>query len=126
MSNSKDIKIIEALLFASNDPILEDDLLDKIEFKDKINEYLAELSKIYETRGINLKKTGSKWSFRTSSDLSDDLTIYKKQKRKLSRAAIETLAIIAYHQPTTRAEVDNSSGSTTNLTLLSQSNSSNN
>ena len=110
MSISKDIKIIEALLFASNDPILEDDLIDKIEYKDKINEYLSELCSFYETRGINLKKTGSKWSFRTSSDLSEDLTIYKKQKRRLSRAAIETLAIIAYHQPVTRSEIENIRG----------------
>ena len=59
-----------------------------------------------DKRGINLVKTSYKWSFRTASDLSDDLTIFKKQKRRISRAALETLAIVAYHQPVTRSEIE--------------------
>ena len=110
MSSNKDLKIIEALLFGSNEPLLEDDLKDKISDKEKIYDYLEELSNFYSDRGINLKKTGSKWSFRTSSDLKDDLTIFKEQKRKISRAALETLAIIAYHQPITRSEIENIRG----------------
>ena len=110
MSSNKDLKIIEALLFGSNEPLLEDDLKDKISDKEKIHDYLEELSNFYSDRGINLKKTGLKWSFRTSSDLTDDLTIFKEQKRKISRAALETLAIIAYHQPITRSEIENIRG----------------
>jgi len=107
---NNDLKILEALLFASNEPLLEEDLKDKIINKEKISEYLNELSSFYSNRGINLKKTGLKWSFRTSSDLSDNLIIFKEQKRKLSRAALETLAIIAYHQPITRSEIENIRG----------------
>ena len=107
---NRDIKIIEAILFASNEPVLEDDLKDKIREKNKLKEYLLNLKKFYSDRGINLVKTGSKWSFRTSGDLSDELTIFKKQKRKISRAALETLAIIAYHQPITRSEIENIRG----------------
>ena len=107
---NRDIKIIEAILFASNEPVLEDDLKDKIREKNKLKEYLLNLKKFYLDRGINLVKTGSKWSFRTSCDLTDELTIFKKQKRRISRAALETLAIIAYHQPITRSEIENIRG----------------
>ena len=110
MMIERDIKIIEAILFASSEPVSEDDLREKITNKNNFNEYLINIQKFYEVRGINLIKTGSKWSFRTSSDLIDDLTIFKQQKRKLSRAALETLAIIAYHQPITRSEIENIRG----------------
>ena len=110
MKIERDIKIIEAILFASNEPVSEDDLREKITNKNYFNEYLINIQKFYEVRGINLIKTGSKWSFRTSPDLIDDLTIFKQQKRKLSRAALETLAIIAYHQPITRSEIENIRG----------------
>ena len=81
MNLNKDIKIIEAILFASNEPVLEEDLIEKIHEKNKINEYLQILEEFYSLRGINLSKTGSKWSFRTSPDLTNELTIFKKQKR---------------------------------------------
>ena len=110
MTTKRDIKIIEAILFASSEPVSEDDLLDKIKNKEKFNDYLLELKKFYSERGINLKKTGFKWSFRTSPNLSDKLTIFKKQKRKISRAALETLTIIAYYQPITRSEIENIRG----------------
>ena len=110
MMIERDIKIIEAILFASSEPVSEDDLREKITNKNNFNEYLINIQKFYEVRGINLIKTGSKWSFRTSSDLIDDLTIFKQQKKKLSRAALETLAIIAYHQPITRSEIENIRG----------------
>ena len=79
---NRDIKIIEAILFASNEPVSEDDLKDKIRDNDKLKEYLLNLKSFYLERGINLIKTGSKWSFRTSGDLSDELTIFKKKKRR--------------------------------------------
>ena len=105
-SELKDLKIIEALIFASTEPISENDLEEKITNKEKLNNLLINLQKHYEHRGVILIKTGSHWSFRTSPDLSDNLVILKKQKRKLSRAAQEVLAIIAYHQPVTRAEIE--------------------
>ncbi len=106
----KDIKLIEALLFASGEPIDEIHLKDKISNKENILKYLNEIKEYYSKRGINLVKTGKKWSFRTSDELIDDLTIFKNQKRKLSRAALETLAIIAYQQPITRSEIENIRG----------------
>ena len=110
MSILRDIKIIEAILFASGEPVSEDDLKDKIVKKSEFNNYIEEIKKHYENRGINLLKTGKKWSFRTSDELSEDLVIFKQQKRKLSRAALETLAIVAYHQPVTRSEIENIRG----------------
>ena len=106
MSESRDLKILEAILFTSTGPVLESDLKDKIINKNKIHSLLIELQNLYSSRGINLKKIANSWSFITSSDLSDELVILKKQKRKLSRATLETLAIIAYQQPITRAEIE--------------------
>ena len=106
----KDIKLLEAILFASGEPVSETDLKEKIKSKEKIKQYLSDIKEFYEKRGINLIKTGNKWSFRTSEDLIDDLTIFKTQKRKLSRAALETLSIIAYQQPITRSEIENIRG----------------
>jgi len=106
----KDIKLLEAILFASGEPVSETDLKEKIKSRDKIKKYLSDIKEFYEKRGINLIKTGNKWSFRTSEDLIDDLTIFKTQKRKLSRAALETLSIIAYQQPITRSEIENIRG----------------
>jgi len=108
--DNKDIKLLEAILFASGEPIEEADLKDKIIDKKNISKYLNQIKDFYNERGINLVKTGNKWSFRTSTELIDDLTIFKTQKRKLSRAAIETLSIIAYQQPITRSEIENIRG----------------
>ena len=107
---NKDTKLLEAILFASGEPIEENDLKDKINNKKNLINYLNQIKEFYSSRGINLVKTGSKWSFRTSDELVDDLTIFKTQKRKLSRAALETLAIIAYQQPITRSEIENIRG----------------
>ena len=103
--DNKDIKILEAILFASGGPLDENDLKEKIKDKNNISKLLLEIKDFYKNRGINLIKTGNKWSFRTAEDLSDELTIFKTQKRKLSRAALETLSIIAYQQPITRSEI---------------------
>ena len=110
MTANRDIKIIEAILFASNEPVEENILIEKISDKKKLNTYLSEIKEYFSGRGINLIKVGKKWSFRTSSEISDSLTIFKKQKRRLSRAAQETLAIIAYMQPITRSEIENIRG----------------
>jgi len=110
MPINRDVKILEAILFASGEPVAENDLKDKIINKDKFKFYLDELKTFYNNRGINLIKTGSKWSFVTASDIREDLIIFKSQKRKISRAALETLAIVAYHQPITRSEIENIRG----------------
>ncbi len=107
---SRDIKILEAILFASGEPVDENDLKDKISDKKNVSNYLNQIKEFYSLRGINLIKTGKKWSFRTSQELIEDLTLFKTQKRKLSRAALETLAIIAYQQPITRSEIENIRG----------------
>ena len=106
----KDLKLLEAILFASSEPVEERDLKEKIDKGENLKNLLNELQKFYASRGINLIKTGDKWSFRTSPDLSNELTIFKTQKRKLSRAALETLSIVAYQQPITRSEIENIRG----------------
>ena len=110
MSINRDSKILEAILFASGSPVLEEDLKDKIINKKEFKKEMERLRDFYQNRGINLIKTGNKWSFRTAESIKDELTIFKTQKRKLSRAAIETLSIIAYQQPITRSEIENIRG----------------
>ena len=110
MSENRDTRILEAILFASTDPISEEDLINKIFDKKNFKKNLETIQNFYKNRGINLIKTGHKWSFRTSEEIKDELTIFKTQKRKLSRAAQETLAIIAYQQPITRSEIENIRG----------------
>ena len=110
MSVNKDTKILEAILFASGAPVSEEDLKEKMINKKDFKNEITKLQAFYQTRGINLLKTGNKWSFRTSDSIKDELTIFKQQKRKLSRAATETLSIIAYQQPITRSEIENIRG----------------
>ncbi len=110
MSLNRDSKILEAILFASGSPVLEEDLKDKMINKKEFKKDIESLRDFYQNRGINLIKTGNKWSFRTAESIKDELTIFKTQKRKLSRAAVETLSIIAYQQPITRSEIENIRG----------------
>ena len=110
MKYSKDHRIIEALIFGSTEPVHENDMLEKVSKNVKLNIILDDIKKFYIGRGVNLIKTGKRWSFRTAEDLYDKLIILKKQKRKISRAATEVLSIIAYHQPITRAEIENIRG----------------
>ena len=107
---NRDSKILESILFASVSPVLEEDLKDKMINKKEFKKEIESLREFYQNRGINLIKTGNKWSFRTAESIKDELTIFKTQKRKLSRAAIETLSIIAYQQPITRSEIENIRG----------------
>ena len=74
----KDLKLLEAILFASSEPVEERDLKEKIDKGENLKNLLNELQKFYVSRGINLIKTGDKWSFRTSPDLSNELTIFKE------------------------------------------------
>jgi len=103
---SEDLRIVEALLFASSEPVAERALAERLPAGADITGLLEELRGLYQGRGIELIQGNGRWSFRTAPDLGDKLKLEKLVPRKLSRAAIETLAIIAYHQPATRAEVE--------------------
>lgn len=100
------LRLLEALLFASADPLDEDTLAGRLGRDTDVAALLNELRAHYAPRGVNLVRTGAGWSFRTALDLAPLLRQEEEVSRKLSRAAIETLAIIAYHQPVTRAEIE--------------------
>lgn len=101
-----ELRLLEALLFAAGEPLDEATLSRQLPDGVEIKDALARLKAEYSTRGVNLVKIGRKWTFRTADDLSWLLTKNVTETRKLSRAAIETLAIVAYHQPVTRAEIE--------------------
>ena len=97
---------IEAILFAAAEPLEIDTIELKISKKINTIKILEKLQKIYSNRGINLVKISNKWSFRTAENLSNLMSQQKTVEKKLSKAAIETLSIIVYHQPVTRAEIE--------------------
>jgi len=97
---------LEALIFASNEPLSINDLETKINKKIDVKKSLEKLQLFYQNRGINLICISNKWSFRTSEDLSSIMSQQKTVEKKLSKAAVETLSIIVYHQPVTRAEIE--------------------
>ena len=99
-------KEIEAIIFAAAEPLEIDTIESKLSKKTNIEKSLNKLQLEYSNRGINLVCISKKWSFRTSPNLSNLMTQEKTVEKKLSRAAIETLAIIVYHQPVTRAEIE--------------------
>tara|TARA_Y100000768_G_scaffold380004_1_gene356505 strand:+ start:290 stop:976 length:687 start_codon:yes stop_codon:yes gene_type:complete len=103
-------KEIEAILFASNIPLDIDTIESKITKKANVEKALIKLQNFYSNRGINLVCISNKWSFRTSDKLSNLLSKQKTIEKKLSKAAIETLSIIVYHQPVTRAEIEDIRG----------------
>jgi segregation and condensation protein B len=102
----EELRLVEALLFASAEPLDEKTLAARLPQGVDIKTVLQQLQAEYAPRGVNLVRLAGKWAFRTASDLSWLLTQDSVVPRKLSRAAIETLAIVAYHQPVTRAEVE--------------------
>jgi segregation and condensation protein B len=106
----EEVRLLEALLFASKEPLDEKTLNARLPAGADLKSALDILQREYASRGVNLVKVGGKWTFRTASDLGWLLTREAVQPRKLSRAAIETLAIIAYHQPVTRAEIEDVRG----------------
>jgi segregation and condensation protein B len=106
VARAEELRLLEALLFAAGAPLDEATLKRTLPDGVDVKEALARLQTEYSTRGVNLVKVGKKWTFRTAGDLSWLLTKQTVETRKLSRAAIETLAIVAYHQPVTRAEVE--------------------
>ena len=100
------LRWLEALLFAAPEPLTEDDLARRLGEDVDIAALLRELSENYAARGVNLVRLAGGWTFRTAPDLASELTSERIVSRKLSRAAVETLAIIAYHQPATRTEIE--------------------
>ncbi|MBV8510183.1 MAG: SMC-Scp complex subunit ScpB [Xanthobacteraceae bacterium] len=102
----EELRLLEALLFAAGEPLDEKALADRMPSGTDLRTALRRLQTEYAPRGVNLVRIGNKWAFRTANDLAWLLTHEAIQPKKLSRAALETLAIIAYHQPVTRAEIE--------------------
>lgn len=103
---NQQMRMIEAILFATVEPMTVNALNERMPHGCDAAEALARLRKSYAGRGVNVMKIGDAWAIRTASDLSFLMQKERVETRKLSRAAIETLAIIAYHQPVTRAEIE--------------------
>jgi len=99
-------RMIEAILFATADPVTVTELIGRMPHGSDPAEALAHLRKRYEGRGVNIVRVGDAWAIRTAGDLGFLMQKETVETRKLSRAAIETLAIVAYHQPVTRAEIE--------------------
>jgi len=99
-------KQVEAILFAAEEPLDIETIQEKLKSRTNVSKILDSLEKQYQNRGINLICIAKKWSFRTSVGLSKFMKLQTFTKKKLSKAAIETLAIIVYHQPVTRSEIE--------------------
>jgi len=110
---AEELRLLEAMLFASAVPLDEKELAARLPKDIDVRAALIRLQQDYLARGVNLMRVNGKWAFRTANDLSWLLSKETTETRKLSRAAIETLAIIAYHQPVTRAEIEDIRGVTT-------------
>jgi segregation and condensation protein B len=108
--NMDHLRMTEALLFAASEPLGADALAGSLPEGADVPAIIAELQRAYEGRGVTLVQVAEKWQFRTAPDLAFLLRREKPEQKRLSRAAIETLAIIAYHQPVTRAEIEDIRG----------------
>jgi segregation and condensation protein B len=109
----QNVRIAEALLFAASEPLDERTISESLPKDTDVAAVLSELREQYSSRGVHLVKVAGKWSFRTAEDLSYLLEKHAHEERRLSKAALETLAIIAYHQPVTRAEIEEIRGVST-------------
>jgi len=105
-----DLRLLEALLFAAVEPIDTQTLRDRMPEEADVGALLARLTRDYAGRGVHLVRVADRWRFQTAPDLEHHLIDVKEAPRKLSNAALETLAIIAYHQPVTRAEIEDVRG----------------
>ena len=112
------LRMIEAVLFAAAEPLSADGLAARLPEGSDIAGLLRELQAAYADRGVNLVQVAGKWSFRTAGDLAFLLSRNAVEQKKLSRAALETLSIIAYHQPVTRAEIEEIRGVATSKGTL--------
>ena len=107
---SKIERQVEAILFSASEPLDIETIEKRIQSSEDITKILEKIKDTYKSRGINLVCIKDRWSFRTAEDLSKLMSLQKSTQRKLSKAATETLSIIAYHQPVTRAEVEDIRG----------------
>jgi len=112
-ARAEELRLLEAMLFASAEPLDEKSLAERLPAGIDVHAALLRLQEEYVSRGVHLVRINGKWTFRTASDLAWLLSKETTEPRKLSRAAVETLAIIAYHQPVTRAEIEEIRGVTT-------------
>jgi segregation and condensation protein B len=112
------LRLLEAMLFASASPISPQAMLERLPDSADLNVLLPQLKAQYEGRGIELVEINGQYAFRTAKDVGDALTVEKEVNKKMSKAALETLAIIAYHQPITRAEIENIRGVATHKGTL--------
>lgn len=103
---AQQLRLLEALLFAADEPLREEALSRHLDERADIPGLLGELAESFAGHGVNLVRLAGGWVFRTAPDLAPKLRIERPVVRKLSRAAVETLAVIAYHQPVTRAEIE--------------------
>ena len=97
---------VEAILFAASEPLDIETIEKRVQTNSNITKVLEKIKDSYKTRGVNLVCLKNKWSFRTAEDLSKLMSLQKSTQKKLSKATIETLAIIVYHQPVTRSEIE--------------------
>ena len=97
---------VEAILFAADEPLDSETILSRLKVRANVPKILESLKLQYKNRGINLVCITNKWSFRTATNLSRLMNLQKSKEKKMSKAAIETLAIIVYHQPVTRSEIE--------------------
>jgi len=104
--DTQHLRLLEAVLFAASEPMQERHLAERLPEEADLQALLEELGRDYAHRGVNLVKAGKSWALRTAPDLASQLAVPRVVARRLSRAAVETLAIIAYHQPVTRAEIE--------------------
>ncbi len=103
---AQQLRLVEALLFAAAEPLSEEVLAMRLGEAAEMRGLLSELAQAYAGRGVSLVRLAGGWAFRTAPDLAPALRIERPVARRLSRAAVETLAVIAYHQPVTRAEIE--------------------
>ena len=106
LATPEDVRVAEAMLFASAEPLDDDAIAARLSDGADVGAVMGALQRLYADRGVNLVRVARRWMFRTAEDLSWLLARDDEDKRKLSRAAIETLAIVAYHQPVTRADIE--------------------
>ena len=104
--DSEHLRMVEALLFAADQPLSVDDIKERLPDDADVEAQIETIRRLYSGRGVNLVNAGGRWYFQTAPDLSFLLRKEVEDTRKLSRAGVETLAIIAYHQPVTRAEIE--------------------
>jgi segregation and condensation protein B len=114
----KNIRMVEAMIFASSEPVAEKALASRLPKDANLKEILKEVQAAYANRGVTLVRVGDAWAFRTADDLSFLLQKEAVETRRLSKAALEVLAIVAYHQPVTRAEIEEVRGVVTSKGTL--------